>query len=155
LDEANCGGCGAADPRFICASGRTCQEGTCCLPTQLVCGTGTAKACCVGTGCCGSSGTCQVTHSNGLGQSYFSCDPLGTHGQLAAKAAANAWLPAGGRDFDPVPDCAGASTCFCRQGATSAATWCYAGLQRGQVGLNTISTGCLCPPQGNASGPWD
>lgn len=146
-DSANCGGCGVA-----CGSGRACQAGTCCADGQVAC-SGGLGGCCPGTACC-SGGACQPLHTTGLGQTYFSCTPLGTLSEATAQAAANAWLPSGGIDITAVQDCA-PSTCFCRQGTGSAATFCWAGPLAGQSTLNTISTSCLCPPLGTTSGTWN
>jgi hypothetical protein len=109
------------------------------------------KSCCNGTDCC-AGGTCQAQHSNGLGQSYFSCDALGTLTLAAATAAANAWN-VGTASYDMSLVCGGG--CYGRQTPSGCAVWCYSGNFAGKVDRNDISTQCLCPPQGNVVGDWN
>jgi hypothetical protein len=149
-DEANCGGCGDTTPAAVCGAGQVCQLGLCCGPTQQTCGVGAGR-CCDGTGCC-PGGACQTLHSTGLGQTFYSCDPLGTFTRDAALAAAQAWSPTGGTIVEQGLLCLG---CLCLQTTTQAATFCYGEPLPGQASLNTVSTGCLCPPQGNQTGTWN
>jgi hypothetical protein len=140
-DEAHCGTCTTA-----CDTARTCTQGRCCLPRQLACSVGGTPTCCDGTACC--PGGCQAAHSNGLGQPYFACAPLGTLSRESALLAAAAWSPSGGSDLDLVP-----GSCLARQRATDCATWCYLGVLAGRVRLNTVSSQCLIPD--TLSPTWD
>jgi len=138
-DPKNCGACAAAGLKHTCATGQTCQAGFCCEPDRKVCGSGDARLCCPG-GCC-PGGTCQVPHDNGLGQTYFSCDPLDTYTHAAALAAAAAWNS--GAIVEAGLECA---SCLCLQTASQAAVWCYGdSLFTGKVALTTIQPICLCP----------
>jgi hypothetical protein len=107
------------------------------------------KTCCAGTGCCGDS--CQTTHSNGLGQSFYDCNPLGTLTLASATAAANAW-DIGTASFDMSATCGGG--CYGRQTASACAVWCYSGSFTGKVSRNDINNACLCPPQA-VVGDWN
>jgi hypothetical protein len=109
-------------------------------------------ACCTGN-------VCQPAHPNGLGQSYYDCNPLGTPGtpstytlQMAQEAAA-AWSASG--TASPV-FCAG-ETCFgWTKPGTSAdcAVWCYQGPLAGGVGHSGVPTGnctAVCPIVGGGN----
>jgi hypothetical protein len=109
----NCGGC-----NNVCSSGgdntaRSCDGTKCsytCADTPAPrrdCNADTSPnidGCeCEGTGCCdGTSdatyGSCQPTHVNGLGQSFYNCVPLGTYTMAEAQAAATAFDPTGAVD---------------------------------------------------------
>jgi len=165
-DPQNCGTCG----RVCIATGQTCVSGNCqCPQGQSVCGSacvpcppsavcvsnacqcpkgpvaGCSGTCCPGgTQCCGN-GACQTQHSNGLGQSYFDCNPLYSPAQTtlaAATAAAKAW------NDGPVTSSStcGDPYCVARQTSTQCAVWCY-GISNfaGRVGLNTTNAICICP----------
>jgi hypothetical protein len=144
-DPLHCGTCATA-----CSAGKVCTSGTCCSAGQFVCGSA-VKSCCNGTSCC-PDGSCQKAHSNGLGQTFYDCNAVGTHTQASATAAANAWN-AGTANYDMTGICG--SGCYGRQTANSCAVWCYSGNLAGQVGRNDISVQCLCPPQGNVVGTWN
>jgi hypothetical protein len=138
-DEANCGSCGN-----VCATDETCASGVCTCPETepLTCGT----ACCAGNGCC-SGDTCQTVHSNGLGQSYYDCNPLGTYTDTAAAAAASAWDSAATLvPGNVIPGCP-PSGCNGWSGAKGCATWCWDGAYAGHVLENDFGMNCVCATQ--------
>jgi hypothetical protein len=111
-----------------------------------------------------SGGSCVAcnTHSNGLGQTYLDCAPLGTPGNastyssMMANEAARAWNTGG-----TITDSAGAFLCS-PSGVLSngvedvlasgeCSIWLYDGPAAGHVKNN--ASGCLCP---SASDPtWN
>jgi hypothetical protein len=170
-DEANCGTCG-----FACAAGASCDFGTCRCPAAQpdVCDgacvdTATDEASC---GWCGV--TCQAgascidgkcmcpPHSNGLGQTYVDCGPLGQHTRDQALLAAEAWAPSGDTT-EPAPNCG--QSCVCRTNApfmtaSQVAVWCFDGDLAGRKGLVRVTDtmGCqaaLCPVGGPGTLTWD
>jgi hypothetical protein len=125
---------------MVCNAAQTCVSGNCRCPKGPVAGC-TGTCCAGGTQCCGN-GACQTQHSNGLGQSYYDCNPLYSPGQTtlaAATAAADAWNA--GTSF---ANCD--AYCLARQTNTQCAVWCY-GISSfaGRVALNTTNNVCLCP----------
>jgi hypothetical protein len=138
-DEQNCGVC-----RRACEDGETCTGGVCCGTGLPVCD---STCCGGGTACC--DGLCPYPHQNGLGQSYFSCTPVGTHTRAAAEEAARAWNPDGvAPEF--VPNCA--LDCLGWQTQSACAVWCHdANPLAGRVGLNRLGMDCnvACPNFGS------
>jgi hypothetical protein len=51
---------------------------------------------CTTPACCGTS--CQTTHDNGVGQSFYDCFPLGSHSSQSAMEACQAYAQAMGGD---------------------------------------------------------
>jgi hypothetical protein len=93
-------------------------------------------------------------HSNGLSGTYLDCGQLGEHTLAQARLAATSWAPTGAT-VEFVPQCGAA--CLCRQTATQAAVWCYAGsLVKGRVFLTNLATcaSAICP-SGASGFPWD
>jgi len=143
-DEAHCGTCG-----WVCASGATCTTGACTCPSEqpLVCGVpGAGGSCCAGDGCCGDGTSCQTAHWNGLSANYYDCGALDQHTLEQARLAALSWAPPGqGQTVEVGLQC---GFCLCRQTASQAAVWCYAGSPlKGFVAV-TGSGNCLaafCP----------
>jgi len=146
-DEVHCGSCVTA-----CATGATCTSGTCRCPAGPT--PGCNGACCAGgTSCCGDA-SCPLAHSNGVGQTFFDCNPLGTHDLAQATKAAQAWRPAPLNQFSgfqvgcPTNDCLGWQT------GSACGVWCYgADILGGRVNVNTISIQCVCPT--TASPTWN
>jgi hypothetical protein len=92
-----------------------------------------------------------ISHSNGLGQTYLDCAPLGTPGvastytvSMASKARA-AW-PFTGTDSDS--SCGGIPGLLYRKTTTSCAVWVYTTGGAGRVHLNTVDNTCYCPISG-------
>jgi hypothetical protein len=131
-DELHCGNCTTA-----CTAGQVCTSGKCCAAGQIVCG-GAVRSCCAGTACC-AGGSCQTAHSNGLGQTFYDCAPLGTLTFDAATAAADAW--SAGTTYGLFFS----GNCLGRQTAGACAVWCYDGLFAGRVHENLLSIECLSP----------
>jgi Dictyostelium (slime mold) repeat len=111
-DVNNCGACGN-----VCASNQTCASGQC---------TGGGTQC----------GTSQpVTHSNGLGQTWTDCVPLGTHTQTQATSACVA--STGDASSCGQFSCGTQSAAIC----SSTSCWEYSGSAQGHVS----TSGGLCP----------
>lgn len=98
---------------------------------------------CATPACCGSS--CQTTHSNGIGQSYYNCVDAGTYTQAQALKACTAYTsdqfacqPAG-----CVGDAGDLMVCG-PPDAGSCACWTYTGLDTGHVYKSGSNT-CFCP----------
>lgn len=137
-DPKNCGTCGN-----VCATGASCSSGTCGCPAGEAICNDTCVPCSAGAACC-PSGACQTKHSNGLGQSYFDCNPLYAANQTtaaAATAAANAWQPG-----TPTPPACDPVSCISQRTASQCAVWCFAGSNfAGRVELDSTSPVCVCP----------
>ncbi len=146
-DEQNCGTCGT-----VCLASATCTTGTCQCPAGPQAGCG--GACCAGgTACCGSA--CPPEHSNGLGQTFFHCNPVGTLTLDSASAAAQAWRATSINQYTgfQMGGCL-TDACLGWQTANACAVWCYGtDPLGGHVNLNTISNGCFCPSV--ASPTWN
>ncbi len=156
-DVTNCGGCGnscqATNAAMPGCDGTSCSY-TCnagFMDCNAASGANLDGCECAGTGCC--AGACQTTHSNGLGQSYFDCSPLGTYSLTAAQAARAAWTGAG-VDAQGACGSGGPSSpqCVSRQTATQCAVWCYTKSVAGHVNLSN-TTSCTCPT--TASPTWN
>ena len=139
-DRLHCGACGA-----VCAQGEVCSAGTCSAGSGLTCG----GVGCPGDACCGTA--CQTTHSNGLGGTFWDCNPLGTYTMDSAASAADAWRPGAGDDLTGFP-CAN-TLCLKREAGEQCALWC----DNGTVTVSAPgSLVCLCAEQAPAlTGNWD
>jgi hypothetical protein len=168
----NCGGCGR-----LCSSNNvaslSCSVGGACTSTCnsgfFNCGQPASPTAddgceCQGTGCCGTG--CQSGHSNGLGQKFFDCVPLGTYNIAQADEAANvAIAPAGGVLWNvtcgAAPNVASAVCKSVTGSGTSGACscWTYAGTgtTAATVGLayTTTTAGCGCPNAGAGNPTWN
>jgi hypothetical protein len=154
---SNCGGCGiACTPTW--ATGDSCNGLTCsytCQSGHSDCNAGVGSnvdGCeCATPGCC--AGACQTSHTNGVGQTYYDCNPVSTFGVVEATEACTAWaISAGGT----AADCADGYSCnnkapyqVCFTNASGCQDYCwgYSGSQGGVVYT------CSCP---NATaGSWN
>jgi hypothetical protein len=144
----NCGACGVSCDTSTGAP--SCVGTTCtymCNPGHSDCnavnGPDTDGCECMTQGCCGTS--CETTHQDGLGHSFYDCFPQGTHTAQTALEACQAYAHAiGGNPM-------GCSTgYYCTSGVDEEACyvpmsggtdcWVYLGQTRGQV------TDYGCPP---------
>jgi hypothetical protein len=88
--------CGACDVQCSATTGApSCTGATCtyvCAAGRSDCSTtapDTDGCECATPGCCGSA--CQTTHSDGVGDSYFDCNPSGTYTEMTAISACTAY----------------------------------------------------------------
>jgi hypothetical protein len=91
LNGQTCAGFGFTGGTLACAPNCGSYDAsgcTCASNTQSCDGLASTGCECMGTGCCGS--LCQVVHSDGTGQNYFDCTPLGTYNSPQAMKACNA-----------------------------------------------------------------
>jgi hypothetical protein len=146
---SNCGGCNVTcietNATAASCSGVSC--GYTCTAGHADCNMGTppdTDGCeCNTPGCC--SGVCQTTHSDGVGQSYYDCNPLKTYNASTALEACAAF--AGNASKCSSYTC-GAATVICSDGAPNCDCWQYSGSRIGQVDINSNST-CYCPIAGD------
>jgi len=104
-----------------------------------------------GTAGCGSSA--QTAHSDGLGQTFYDCLPLGvpgsppTYSQTLAVEAAVAWLSAGGGGSTDSGSCGGVygSYVIADRADGLEALWHYSGVYTGYVTNPQPVVGCLDP----------
>jgi hypothetical protein len=159
-DVGHCGGCSNACN--LANATPDCPSGTCvvksCNAGYFDCDAKSATGCeCPGVdfgdgmnGCC-ASGKCQPVHSNGMGNTFFDCTPIGTYTDTLAFAAAKAY---------PLPNAEMPFTYSCPSGSGSANTvllrntaqticvaWGYAGSVKGMVTM--FSGACKCPTNGS------
>jgi len=107
-----------------------------------------------GVGDQGSCGGGQLQHSNGLGQSYFDCNPLGVPGNSStynismATAAAEAWVQAATQSTQTL--FCGSTSVGARvaSGTAGTAVWVYTTLHAGRVRLFPPGETVLCPDEG-------
>ena len=113
---------------------------------------------CATPGCCGTG--CQTKHSNGVGQSFYDCNPLSTWSSVTALEACQAYVASIGK---PAADCTDGYTCS-ETGATTwvcygtadqsdcyGPCWGYEGSPAGEV--QSAASACGCPFTKAAS--WD
>jgi hypothetical protein len=100
--------------------------------------------------CCGD--TCETIHSNGAGETYYDCNPLGTYGVAAAMAACTAFANgdasrcSGGWDCHSTMD--DKQVCYVdASGNCQTYCWTYSGTTAGML------SDCTCPATLLAS--WD
>jgi hypothetical protein len=108
------------------------------------------KVCAGGQSCVSASCVCQLSHSNGLGQTYLDCgNPLGTPGNAAtynATMATEAATSAFSGTVSILPAaCAGASAAL-NQSGTACGVWTYNGTAAGYVHYDPGA--CVCPIAG-------
>lgn len=95
------------------------------------------------------SGPCTpISHSNGLGQTYMDCAPLGTptvastYTMTMVGEARAAW-PFAGTNLSGTCSGTGASS-YMLKTSTSCAVWVYSKSLAGRVHLNSVDNTCLC-----------
>jgi hypothetical protein len=137
-------------------TGTTCQY-TCNTGTSD-CDKGTAPdtdGCeCATPSCCGTS--CQTTHGDGLGQSFYDCNPLGTFSSVTALEACQAYAASiggaasncsDGWECNNVPP---AVVCYVVGSTNCSYCWGYtAGTDAGWL------ESCTCPEASSKLGTWN
>jgi hypothetical protein len=88
----------------------------------------------------GTDGCTVVTHSNGLGQAFYDCTPLGTRTIEEATAACIAYTGSASQCVNNPPACTTGSVCS--SGAALCACWRYMGPPAGHV--NNPVAACVC-----------
>jgi hypothetical protein len=151
---ANCGACGTVCNTTTTVTAPACNGTTClyaCMAGRQNCDTAApdTNGCeCAGTGCCAAS--CQVEHSNGVGQSFYDCNPLGTYTQSQAMSACAAY---GGGTCAAYACSGNAGFLVCAAaGAPNCVCWKYNAGNSGVTGK--ISTTCGCPIS-NSAPSWN
>jgi hypothetical protein len=106
----------------------------------------------VNDGCESTTPPCAINHSNGLGQTYTDCQPLGTPGNAAtytlvmAQEAANAFLA--GHTGQVSTGTCGIANAVIVTGPASSEVWAYSGPLAGLV-LETSGGPPFCPATGD------
>src|SRR5207248_1842371 len=121
-----CGGAGQP-----CCANSQCNDGLGCV--DGICGQCSAfcgSLGCSTPGCCGNQ--CQTPHSNGLGQSFYDCNPPDTYNIGSASEACHAWVVVNGGSCATVT-CGNNAVAVCGQGTSSCACWEYMGPDAGHV----------------------
>jgi hypothetical protein len=146
----NCGGCGMAcstsNIAAVCTAGHC--EGT-CASGFLDCNDDKRRdGCeCAGDACC-TGGTCETVHDNGVGQSFYDCQPKGTYDVTEATAACAAWAVAkGGSRSNCASYSGGGDSIVCSDAAGSTVPcncWGYSGAVKGRVD-NSGNSSCNYP----------
>ncbi|HET9304817.1 MAG TPA: DNRLRE domain-containing protein [Candidatus Sulfotelmatobacter sp.] len=133
-DPSNCGACGNA-----CATAQACVNGAC----NTTCSSGRY---------CGS--TCATTHSDGLGQNFYDCNPLGTYNASTAMEAGTAYEISVGGSSSNVTDgftCGGTGLTFVCTTNTTGPVYCW-GYSSGEAGQ--VSNG-TCPWDSGVVATWN
>jgi hypothetical protein len=160
--EAGCGptdtitSCGACGRRCDTLTGTpSCSGGVC----TYACNAGTSDCnasiapdtdgCeCATPACC--NGHCQTAHDNGLGQTFYDCNPAGTYDSAAAMAACKAYVTSTGGDPSLCTggwNCNNAvAVCYSTSGGCTNC-WNYTG------SLIGVADDCGCP--GTKLGSWN
>jgi hypothetical protein len=158
---ATCSGPGGACSYPMIPGAAVCGP-ICCNPQHAECATDCSLTCasdyhdcngaaadgceCQGDGCCGAG--CQVKHTNGVGQSFFSCAPLGTFDLDQATAACVAFT--GDAAACHALSCGNPNQAVCSDGSAVACDcWIY-GDSSGKVRLNAPGQ-CNCKNNGSSA----
>ncbi len=151
---SNCGACGASCSTTTgtpACNGTTCSY-TCnagladcnasTAPDTDGCECAAATMASQGTvgGCC--SGKCQTQHSDGLGQSFYDCNPPNTFTVTTALEACTAFT--GDSTKCSTMTCNPKGAVVCSAGAGNCDCWMYQGNLVGYVDVNATTT-CYCP----------
>jgi len=151
---SNCGACGAAcntttgtpmcsgtTCSYTCNAGLVdCNASTAPDTDGCECASATMASQGVVGGCC--SGKCQTQHSDGVGQSFYDCNPLNTFTAATALEACTAFTGDGTKCSTMT--CKPNGGVICSQGAANCDCWMYQGTLVGRVDLNATTT-CYCP----------
>ena len=144
----NCGACGVScatnNIQSAACSGSTCLY-TCnsgysdCNGTQSP---NTDGCECNTPGCC--SGSCQTTHSNGEGQSFYDCVTTGTYNQTQATEACAAYT--GNQALCTAYSCTGpgSNSVVCGTTGSVCICWNFSGSNVGHA-HSSGSSACACP----------
>jgi hypothetical protein len=156
----NCGACGVQCSKTTGTP--SCTGATCtyvCTAGHSDCNTAppdTDGCECATPGCCGSS--CQTSHSDGVGQSYFDCNPPKTYSETSAFSACTAYAQSVGSTaaacIGPLT-CTGSSTptiCF-SNGAGKCASYCWQYTDVYADGGPGTVWDCTCPA--HVVGGWN
>ncbi len=163
---ANCSKCGATCDT-VHSMGATCSGTTCmytgCAAGWSMCNTAAPNAggcACHTPGCCSSA--CQTTHSDGMGQSFYDCNPLSTWNQTTALEACAAFT--GNASYcsnDWTDDDPDHGTAVCSKGSpVTCACWSYTGKNIGLAYNYGTANKCYLPDAPgeadySASLPWN
>jgi hypothetical protein len=154
---ANCGICGVSCDTTTgtpsCDGTRcsyTCNSGASDCNQGDLTSANTDGCECATPACCGAS--CETTHSNGVGQSYYDCLSPATFGSKAGMEACAAYAGNNAAGCSAGWTCNGDTTkyvCFSPDGGSSCGPYCwgYSGSGAGKV------VDCTCP--GNPRGTWN
>ena len=155
---SNCGGCGRVCDTLT-STGASCDGTTChytaCAVDHVNCnmvGADTNGCECVGDACCASG--CQVTHTDGLGESFYDCVAASTY--TAAEAMAACLAHTGDvstcATFQCQPQSGNTVTdgVVCDQNGIGDSCNCWDFNAAGHTGIaaGSIDSGCLCPYPG-------
>ena len=101
---------------------------------------------CSGTACCAAG--CQITHANGIGQSFYDCVALGTHNLNQAKEACLAYT--GNASLCVLGNCTGGgqNLVVCSNSPT-ANCWNYSGSNIGHVHVGSLNCPSSADPTWN------
>jgi hypothetical protein len=144
----------ACDTTF--SNGATCASGSCqytsCKPGRSDCNTTSpnTNGCECATPACCPGEICQTMHSNGVGQSYYDCTPVGTYGLGQAQAACLAFTGKAAECTGAACTGPGQNVVVCSTGAATCQCWNYTGTIVGHVHPST-TTACSCPSLGDPS----
>jgi len=92
-------------------------------------------------GCC--SGACQTQHSNGIGGTFFDCNPADTYTAATALEACTAFTGDVTKCSSLTCHGSGGGAVICSQGASVCDCWQYQGTLTGHVDVNSTTT-CYC-----------
>jgi hypothetical protein len=147
---ASCGACGrSCDATHAVDAG--CSGGAC---TYQACAAGwsdcdqsppNSNGCECQTPSCCSGGTCQTAHSNGVGQTFYDCQPTGTYTESQAKAACLAFTGSSTQCQATPVGVFCSSRGICSNGAATCWCWTYSGTGAGTVEKQTGLCPSACP----------
>lgn len=147
---ASCGACGrSCNAAHAVDAG--CSGGSC---TYQACAAGwsdcdqsppNSNGCECQTPSCCAGGTCQTAHSNGVGQTFYDCQPPGTYTESEAMAACLAFTGSSTQCQAAPMGVFCSSRGICSNGAATCWCWTYAGTGAGTVEKQTGFCPSTCP----------